>query len=315
MVQLIIMMKKSVERSSPDVSVITSCEAGRSKQAKLIHKRTHSFTLLVVSAAQTEHWRDHRLALILGLQNNQNNIKGETIDGMTFYNFSWWLKYNSTSRPLGPGDTLSVLGSRRGSQGLLLALCDFSSRGAVSTGSGEGSKLEGRPGTPLLVYLGSSQSEAYSSNCRPLSRCWGLSPGAAAANGCLSSCNMNTAATADCLQLPPKVCAVETDSQWLGGRDLGSESTQPAPPTCRIPDPEPHLLLLSLSLSLVKLLGWGHAYQEAKGTLPPLGSFTTSHKTHIITSCSFTSWTYFYCHYARCWAYGGEQDKDDPLTG
>ena len=69
------------------------------------------------------------------------------------------------------------------------------------------------------------------------------------------------------------------------------------------------------ALSLVKLLGWGHAYQEAKGTLPPLGSFTTSHKTHIITSCSFTSWAYFYCHHARCWAYGGEQDKDDLLTG
>ena len=103
----------------------------------------------------------------------------------------------------GPGDTLSVLGSRRGSQGLLLALCDFPSRGAVSTRSGEGSRLEGRPGTPLLLYLGSSQSEAYSSDCRPLSRCGGLSPGAAAANGCLSSCNMNTAASADCLQPPP----------------------------------------------------------------------------------------------------------------
>ena len=112
---------------------------------------------------------------------------------------------------------------------MLLALCDFPSRGAVSTGSGEGSRLEGRPGTPLLVYLGSSQSEAYSSDCRPLSRCGGLSPGAAAANGCLSSCNMNTAASADCLQLPPKVCAVEQSVTRRPGPWIRKAHSQPLP--------------------------------------------------------------------------------------
>lgn len=55
-----------------------------------------------------------------------------------------------------PRNTLSALGSRRGPHGLLPALCDFPSRGAVRTANGEGSKLEGRPGTPLLVYPGSS---------------------------------------------------------------------------------------------------------------------------------------------------------------
>ena len=115
---------------------------------------------------------------------------------------------------------------------------------------------------------------------------------------------------------PPLKSVLWDRRQWLGGRDLGSEKHTASP--SHLQDSRPRAsssLLLSLSLSLVKLLGWGHAYQEAKGTLPPLGSFTTSHKTHIITSCSFTSWAYFYCHYARCWAYGGEQDKDDLLTG
>ena len=127
----------------------------------------------------------------------------------------------------GPTDALSVLGSRRGSQGLLLALCDFPSREGVSTGSGEGSKLEGRPGTPLQVYLGSSQSEG--SNCRPLSRCWGLSPQSAAANGCLSSCSMNAEATADCLQFPPQKSLCCGNSQWLEGWDLGSEKHTASP--------------------------------------------------------------------------------------
>lgn len=92
-----------------------------------------------------------------------------------------------------PRDPLSAVGSRRGAQGLLEVLCGFPRRRVLKKGMGEGSKLEGRPGAPLLVYSGSSQSEEYRGDHRPLSSA--------------NSCNRNAAATAGCLRLPSGVCA------------------------------------------------------------------------------------------------------------
>lgn len=106
----------------------------------------------------------------------------------------------------------------------------FQAEGVKDRGMGKGSELEGRPGAPLLVYRGSSQSEEYRGDHRPLSSA--------------NSCNRNAAATAGCLRLLPGICAARK-LPAKGSEDW--ESTRQVSPTSTVPDSESHSFTPSLS--------------------------------------------------------------------
>ena len=180
---------------------------------------------------------------------------------------------------------------------MLEVLCGFPSRGVLRIGEmGEGSELEGGPGAPLPVYCGSSQSEEYRGDHRPLSSA--------------NSCTGNVAATAGRLRLLSGICAARNQPA-KGAEDW--KSTRQVSPTSTVPDSEGHTHTPPSPAPLrycvaVMLTG------KPKG-LCLLGAYLLLCTKCTITYCSFFPSTLLYRRNARPWASGGEPHGEGPCSG